>query len=210
MVTKKSSTQALRAGAEQRIRKVVAELPLSVSETDEHGEEQLKAALRANGVAPNLIKPIATAILKMVELSGSNRSGLQSALNYVARQPSCSLPSEAPEYFRNRPIDPETGKRETIVRFLERVWQNPWIEERVLTRTALRKLDLPAATALNNFLHAPKERWESKNELPDNIVVPTKSEVNDTLLEDADKVREARRIVDARWRRQRGLVRGRK
>lgn len=210
MVTKKSSTQALRAGAEQRIRKVVAELPPTASETEDHGEEQLKSALRANGVAPNLVKPMATAVLKLVQLSGTNRSGLQSTLNYIGRQPSCSLPAEAPEYFRNRPIDPETGKRETIVKFLERVWMHPWIEERVLTRTALRRLDLPAATALNNFLHAPKERWEPKNELPEHIVVPTKSEVNDALLEDADKVREARRIVDARWRRQRGLVRGRK
>lgn len=179
---------------------------------EEEGDENdlLRAYLRAAGVPSALLKPMALSIRKLVELALTNRGGLQSCLNYINGQPSSSLPVEAPEYFRNRPIDPGTGKRETIVKFLERVWYHPWIEERLLTRTALRRLDLPAATALNNFLHAPKERWEPKNQLPEHLVVPTKSEVNDALLEDADRVREARRIVDARWRRQRGLVRGKK
>ena len=182
-----------------------------VSPDDDAGaEDRLRAHLRSSGVALSLVKPIAAAVAKLIELSANNRSGLQSCLSYINNQPSSALPAEPPEYFRNRPIDSATGKRETIVKFLERVWYKPWIAERLLTRTELRRLDLPAATALNNFLHAPKERWEPKNELPPHLVVPTKSEVNDALLEDADRVREARRIVDARWRRQRGLVRGKK
>ena len=182
----------------------------SVSDADAGGEDRLRAYLRASHLSANQIKSLSAAMAKLIELAAHNRPGLQSCLSYINSQPSSALPAEPPEYFRNRPIDPATGKRETIVQFLERVWYQPWIAERLLTRTALRKLDLPAATALNNFLHAPKERWEAKNELPPHLVVPTKSEVNDTLLEDADRVREARRIVDARWRRQRGLVRGKK
>jgi len=183
----------------------------AVSTDDDAGaEDRLRAYLRSSGVALSLVKPIAGAVAKLIDLSANNRSGLQSCLSYISGQPSSALPAEPPEYFRNRPIDPATGKRETIVKFLERVWYKPWIAERLLTRTELRRLDLPAATALNNFLHAPKERWEAKNELPPHLVVPTKSEVNDALLQDADRVREARRIVDARWRRQRGLVRGKK
>ncbi len=179
-------------------------------EDDTGGEDRLKVYLRAAGTPASLVKPLAAAVAKLIDLAGRNRAGFTASLNQIANQPSCALPAEAPEYFRNRPIDPATGKRETIVKFLERVWQDPWIKSRLLTRTALRRIDLPAATALNNFLHAPKERGEAKNELPPHIVVPTKSEVNDVLLEDSDKVREARRIVDARWRRQRGLVRGKK
>jgi len=183
---------------------------LVAADEDAGAEDRLRAHLRSSGVPLSLVKPIAGAVAKLIDLAANNRSGLQSSLSYINNQPSSALPPEPPEYFRNRPIDPATGKRETIVKFLERVWYKPWIAERLLTRTELRRLDLPAATALNNFLHAPKERWEPKNELPPHLVVPTKSEVNDALLEDADRVREARRIVDARWRRQRGLVRGKK
>ncbi len=184
--------------------------PMTHQDDDAGGTDRLRAYLRASNLSATHVKSLAAAVTKLIDLAATNRSGLQACLGYINSQPSSSLPAEAPEYFRNRPIDPATGKRETIVKFLERVWQHPWIAERLLTRTALRKLDLPAATALNNFLHAPKERWEPKNELPPHLVVPTKSEVNDALLEDSDRVREARRIVDARWRRQRGLVRGKK
>jgi hypothetical protein len=209
---RKKQTQVPQGEARRVARKDTPEphdAPVPAGEAG-NGEERLRNDLRACGVAAAQVRPLAQAVMRLVELSQNNRTGFQSALAYIGSQPSCALPPEPPEYFRNRPIDPETGKRETIVKFLERVWYDPWIRERLLTRTALRKLDLPAATALNNFLHAPKERWESKNELPEHLVVPTKSEVNDALLQDAERVREARRIVDARWRRQRGLVRGKK
>jgi len=223
MINKKATKTSVRAAPAERAKDKALKYPVARmkqqeikdqsaahSEEDGGSEDRLRAILRSGGVPASLLKPVSAGIAKLIDLAVNNRSGLHSSLSYINHQPSCALPVEPPEYFRNRPIDPETGKRETIVKFLERVWYTPWIAERLLTRTELRRLDLPAATALNNFLHAPKERWEPKNELPPHLVVPTKSEVNDTLLEDADKVREARRIVDARWRRQRGLVRGKK
>jgi hypothetical protein len=78
------------------------------------------------------------------------------------------LPSEAPELYKGNRGGAKGG--ENIVEFLRRVWQ-PWIEAGVLTRSDLRRLDRKADEGVAN--------WLRTRELPDDIRIPTKSEVID-------------------------------
>lgn len=78
------------------------------------------------------------------------------------------LPDRAPELYKNRPIDPNTGKREEIDAFLARVWLDPWIKAGVLTRTDFRRLDPQGEARLAN--------WLLKNTIPRHLYIPTKSE----------------------------------
>jgi hypothetical protein len=107
------------------------------------------------------------------------------------------LPEKAPELYKDRPRDLQTGRLETIPVFLERVW-TPWIEAGVLTRPDFRRLDPEGEQALRN--------WIQGNTLPPHLNLPKKTElVNRKLAEFSDeKIKEIRSLiytVDARDRR---------
>jgi len=86
----------------------------------------------------------------------------------AARTNKLPLPKRAPELFVKR-----RNSSETIVDFLRRVWK-PWMDAGSLTRNDLRKLDQSAARGIDN--------WLAKNSLPDDIRVPTKKELNDSII----------------------------
>jgi len=78
------------------------------------------------------------------------------------------LPKKAPELFAKR-----RNKDENIVDFLLRIWK-PWMASGSFTRSDLRKLDPSAIKAVEN--------WLIKKPLPDEVVLPTKKELNDALI----------------------------
>lgn len=92
------------------------------------------------------------------------------------------LPAKAPEKYADRPVNKTTGKRETIVRFLERVWYDPWIKNGALSRPDLARFDREAEMALRNWLR--DRAW------PVHLHIPKKTEVLDSYLDDP-KVRKA-------------------
>ena len=57
-------------------------------------------------------------------LSSEVRSKAEWLKNSQNSSPAISLPEVAPELYDNRPVDEKTGKRETPIRFYERVWKN--------------------------------------------------------------------------------------
>lgn len=74
------------------------------------------------------------------------------------------LPRFAPELYAERRVVKDLHRRETIVEFLRRVWA-PWINAKLLTRCALRKLDPGADKAVENYLRrAP---------LPEDVDIPS-------------------------------------
>jgi hypothetical protein len=114
-----------------------------------------------------------------------------------ARSPAVRLPDAAPQLYRDRPIDPATGKPEDVLRFLERVWLDPWIAAGALTRPALRRLDPPCAKALENWIN------HSRQPLPGHLRMPTRTEVVEQELASADpqQLKEAQRLLRAFERR---------
>jgi tetratricopeptide (TPR) repeat protein len=111
-----------------------------------------------------------------------------------------ALPKKPKERYQKRPIDPTTGKKETIVKFLERVWYDPWIKAGVLTRTAFRRLDKQGEKALQNFLQNPE------NKLPPHLNVLKKSDVIDRLVQSGHVPEELiPRVGTALAQRQRRL-----
>lgn len=101
------------------------------------------------------------------------------------------LPDKAPELYKNRPIDPKTGKREEIDAFIARVWLDPWIKAGVLTRRAFEELDPDGAARL--------KQWLKQNKLTPPLHLPTLSESIECPT-DAE-VQAARRTI-RRWERR--------
>lgn len=83
------------------------------------------------------------------------------------------LPLVAPEKYAERKILAD-GSRENIVDFLSRTWK-PWIRSGVLTRADLRKLDVSADRAYDNWIH-------SGHVIPDDLKIPTKKEAIDRFI----------------------------
>lgn len=84
--------------------------------------------------------------------------------------------------------------REGIVNYLrDPEGLGPWNEARALTRTRVRELAPKAYVALINYLR--------KKELPEDIYVPTKSEVLDREVPDELTIRAAHRIIAGGERR---------
>lgn len=113
-------------------------------------------------------------------------------------EPVVALPKKASELYEDRPISAATGKRETIVEFLRRVWKDPWIDAGVLDRPALRRLDGAAERAIQN--------WLRHDSLPEDVNVPTKKEQNDKILAaptvPAGEELRIARMLESRRRRQ--------
>jgi hypothetical protein len=101
------------------------------------------------------------------------------------------LPAAPSELYQRR-----VNKSESIIDFLRRVWL-PWISSGLLTRPAFRKLDTVGEKALQNWLH------NHPGEMPEDLILPTKSEVVERELLNADPgaIRDAHRLTKARQRR---------
>lgn len=115
-----------------------------------------------------------------------------------AEKPPVTLPDTAPELYRDRPRSLATGRLETIVEFLERVWKDPWIDAGVLSRPDFRRLDHAGEMALRNWQN------NAKNALPQHLHLPTKTEVVSRQLDERspEAVREAQRLASASQRRR--------
>ena len=85
------------------------------------------------------------------------------------------LPPCAPELFVNRPATSD-GERETIIAFLLRVY-GPWMDGWSMVRADLRRLDVAAVKALENF------EFKNGSARDLGIDIPTLSERNTRLLE---------------------------
>ncbi len=154
-------------------------------------KEELDAIAKQHGRTPDDVR----AVLNPEAVAEVTRP----APAETARPEAAALPDKAPGLYADRPRHPETGRRETIVQFLERVWR-PWIESGALTRPDLRRLDPQADTALFNWERKPE------NTLPDHLRIPGKSEaLREREAITSDDVRTARRIL-SRARRQKPAV----
>jgi hypothetical protein len=112
------------------------------------------------------------------------------------------LPVVAPELYRNRPIiNHDTGERENIEQFLNRVYAEE-IKAGILTEPALSRLDKTAY----NVLRANKASF------PD-LKIPNKQELMKRDELDPEQIRQAQRVMQRSYREQAGQkppsVRGR-
>jgi hypothetical protein len=92
------------------------------------------------------------------------------------------LPEVAPELFNHKKINPNTEKSETIIEFLERVWETkekPYISQGVLTRPDFRCLDEKGAIALKNWM-------AKKKEIPPHLRLLSKSDAVSLILENLE------------------------
>jgi hypothetical protein len=120
-------------------------------------------------------------------LSDEKRTTLEK--HFVGTIAEATLPAEAPQLY-----DPHREGRGGIVKFLERVWYDPWIAAGVFTRSYFRHRDPRGAVALENYIRQPG------HELP--FDVPTKSQELDRKLGDPEQSRSAWRIAKAAERRR--------
>jgi hypothetical protein len=134
-------------------------------------------------------------VAQITSLVGKQLSGERDKTSGQAKE--IALPEKAPELYKDRPRDPETGRLETVAVYLERVWK-PWIDAGVLTRPDFRRLDPEGEMALRNWLRNPE------NKLPDDLHIPKKTEVlsREVAEIDAETVRAVHRLVSAQQRRR--------
>lgn len=99
------------------------------------------------------------------------------------------LPVRAPLLYADRP-----DRAQDIAGFLRAVWM-PWIKAGCLTRPALRRLDPQAYMAVAN--------WMRHREWPSDLPIPSKSDMVTADLSDPERLRQARRLVQAHHARSR-------
>lgn len=99
-----------------------------------------------------------------------------------------TLPGHAPLLYADR-----ADRSQDIVGFLRAVWM-PWIKAGCLTRPALRQLDPQAYMAMAN--------WLRHREWPTDLPIPTKSDMVTADLSDPERLRQARRLVQAHHARR--------
>lgn len=98
------------------------------------------------------------------------------------------LPACAPAFYADRP-----DRAQDITGFLRAVWM-PWIKAGCLTRPALRQLDPQAYMAMAN--------WMRHREWPSDLPIPSKSDMVTADLSDPERLRQARRLVQAHHARR--------
>ncbi|MBN8648978.1 MAG: hypothetical protein J0L55_13580 [Caulobacterales bacterium] len=96
-------------------------------------------------------------------LSTELRSKALQLQNSQNSSPAMSLPEVAPELYYDRPIDKETGKRETPIRFYERVWKN-YADLGVLYLDELNRLDSKLSPAIR--IYCSRYGLKAKDYLP--------------------------------------------
>ncbi len=99
-----------------------------------------------------------------------------------------ALPVRAPLLYADRP-----DRSQDIADFLRAVWM-PWIKAGCLTRPALRQLDPQAYMAMAN--------WLRHRDWPEDLPIPTKSDMVTADLSDPERLRQARRLVQAHHARR--------
>jgi hypothetical protein len=114
-----------------------------------------------------------------------------------SEQAALMLPNEIPpaDLYKNRHIDPETGKKQSIIKFIETGWPAPYIKSGVLKqRSQLQGLD--------DSLYSALYTTEGKA-LPQGIL-PTKQHVLDEELNHVDRelLRKVQRLSRAQQRRR--------
>ena len=103
--------------------------------------------------------------------------------------------------YEDREVSLETGRKPTVIEFLEHGWPAKFIAAGLLTRPDFRRIDPKAEQALKNWVR------ETKQLPPDHLHIPTKSESIDRILaENPEKLREARRLARAHERRSGGRM----
>lgn len=107
-------------------------------ETD---QDALKSVIMAEfNLTEEMAKALSTDVrTKALQLKNSQNSS-----------PAISLPEVAPELYDDRPIDVDTGKRETPIQFYERVWKK-YADGGVLFQDSLRKLDSKLVDAIHSY-----------------------------------------------------------
>jgi hypothetical protein len=106
------------------------------------------------------------------------------------------LPSAAPDLFKGH-----KGQSENIVEFLRRVWK-PYIDKGLLSRRDLKEFDRKAYVAVLNWI-------STKGPLPEDVAIPTRSDVVNAQFKIGDltreemeaKMRESERLASALRRR---------
>lgn len=97
------------------------------------------------------------------------------------------LPDVAPKTYEQWKIETKK-KKGNIVEFMEKVWIL-WIDAGLLTMPDLKRLDIKAYYALNNWL------GDNQDKIPGSLRVLTKSEAVDRELNDEERLARARRLA---------------
>jgi hypothetical protein len=109
----------------------------------------------------------------------------------AARVPKVTaLPEIAPELFKGN-----KGNSENIIEFLRRVWKH-YIDEGLMSRRDLKRLDGKAYVAVLNWI-------STKGPLPQDVAIPTRSDVVNTKFKIGDLTRE---VMEAKMRESERLA----
>jgi hypothetical protein len=164
---------------------------ISTSNARENDEKNLPTAHKPNE------RDLLTDLFNAYNVPKAERDALVSIIQreigrVLTAKAKLVLPSEAPKLYADRP----TGQ--SMIDFLrDKDGWGPYVAAGLLTRLDFRRLDPAGEMALRN--------WLRSNDLPDDVRIPTKKEVNDTLLSadavPAADVRRLGRLVDTRRRR---------
>jgi hypothetical protein len=128
-----------------------------------------RAGIRHESVRAHLVNSLAR--LVELEKSGADIDPVLRALDStLASARALPLPKRAPCLYRER-----ANSSQDIIGFLREFWW-PWIERGQLTRVLLKEYDPAAYRALAHWLFL-------KNKLPDDMAIPTKSQVIDRIAE---------------------------
>jgi hypothetical protein len=119
------------------------------------------------------------------------RRALEAPTAELATAP-LQLPDKIPDEqkYVKRPTDPDTGRKQSIVKFLEEGWPAPYVKARILTRPDLLHLDRAAYNAL----------IEQKGEIPEHLAIPGKHEIIKQERPDPEHLREGWRQAKRAYR----------
>jgi ankyrin repeat protein len=141
----------------------------------------------AVGITDNRLRGLVAGVVKAaIDGDEMRLSRVQEALD--VRQAPATLPTKAPELYRDRGVDASTGKREDIEQFLTRVYKAE-LDAGVLTAPALSRLDIAAYGAFR----------ENRARFP-NLNIPSKSELMAREKADPELIREAQRLAKRSYR----------
>jgi hypothetical protein len=138
----------------------------------------------SENAAQNLVPVAERALSDLCDAFGKSAANMSSS-KPIRAEAEITLPETAPELFEPSVGRPKKGA--DIVSFLRRVWKDPWIDQGLLNRAELARLDPAAGSALGSHLR--------KHSLPDDLKIPTLSESNSLnvppdlvrILQQADK-----------------------
>ena len=167
---------------------------IAKNQYDSHVKEDQDALKSVIMAEFNLTEEMAKA------LSTEIRSKALQLQNHQNSSPAMSLPEVAPELYDGRPINEETGKRETPIKFYERVWKE-YADAGVLFQDSLRKLDSKLVDAIHSYCQ--RNSLAASDHLP-----PPKSKRIDALISSMENYNSEEKLkaaVALKRRREREL-----